>query len=370
MMTRYSILILMVLALPARAALGQAVVSGANASDRIGHFTISNDTLAAVLAEQTARRPPAPPPPPVPADTPRRRGSMVGYLEDPVIGSKVRVRFDAGWHDPTPDRAEFFYAKCGCYSDLPPNHPLYDPDAPGPRPGAASDVNFQQLYIMGELATSDQLSVFAELPLRWLQPQTFIPDTGAGFDNQSGIGDIRAGARFGLTAKPGQAITAQLKVFFPSGDSAKGLGTNHWSIEPAFLVYQELSPTVAVEGQVSVWAPFGGSAGLPTASENKFPGTVISYGVGPSVALFRTARTRVAPVVELVGWHVMDGFETSPAFGPAEADTFNIKFGGRVSWNATADANSAGSIYVGWGHALTAAKWYTDILRIEYRLSF
>jgi hypothetical protein len=35
---------------------------------------------------------------------------MVGYLEDPVVGSKIRIRFDGGWHDPTPDRAEFFYA--------------------------------------------------------------------------------------------------------------------------------------------------------------------------------------------------------------------------------------------------------------------
>ena len=56
--------------------------------------------------------------PPLGAGGPRRRGSMVGYIEDPVVSSKVRVRFDIGRHSHTPDRAEFFYAKCGCYRDL------------------------------------------------------------------------------------------------------------------------------------------------------------------------------------------------------------------------------------------------------------
>jgi hypothetical protein len=44
---------------------------------------------------------------------------MVGYVEDATIESKVRLRFDSAFHDTAPDRAEFFYAKCGCYSGLP-----------------------------------------------------------------------------------------------------------------------------------------------------------------------------------------------------------------------------------------------------------
>ena len=75
----------------------------------------------------------------------------------------------------------------------------------------------------------------------------------------------------------------------------------------------------------------------------------------------------MAPVVELVGWHVTDGFQTPPV-GPAEANTVNLEIGGRVSWTSSSDA--LGSLYVGYGRALTDARWYEDILRVEYRWSF
>jgi hypothetical protein len=115
-------------------------------------------------------------------------------------------------------------------------------------------------------------------------------------------------------------------------------------------------------------APFGGSTGLDPTTDKKFAGTVVSYGVGPSFAVYETTRTRVAPVVELVGWHVINGFETGS--GPASANTVNIKVGGRVSWMPATDKGAAGSIYVGYGHALTDARWYDDLFRVEYRLSF
>ena len=44
--------------------------------------------------------------------------SMVGYIDNAVVHSEIRIRFDAALDDQTPDRAEFFYAKCGCYAFL------------------------------------------------------------------------------------------------------------------------------------------------------------------------------------------------------------------------------------------------------------
>ena len=64
-----------------------------------------------------------------------RRPSMVGYVDDATINSQIRVRFDAGQHTHYPDRAEFFYGKCGCYRGLPTTNAAYDPDAAGPGPG-------------------------------------------------------------------------------------------------------------------------------------------------------------------------------------------------------------------------------------------
>jgi outer membrane putative beta-barrel porin/alpha-amylase len=373
-MTRCSsIAILMLLALPARPALAQSVVPVPTLALDRAHVSLLATALTAVEDDQARRPAPPPPPqaPPPPAETPRRRGSMVGYIDDPVVGSKIRVRFDGGFHDPTPDRAEFFYAKCGCYRDLPPTNPNYDPDAPGPRPGTASDINFQQLYFLGEYAPATNFSVFAEMPIRWLQPQAFTP-ASQGFENAAGISDLHAGAKYAVSNKPGQALTVQVKLTMPTGSSEKGLGTNHWSLEPAFLFYQEVSPKVALEGEIAAWAPFNGSAGLPTSSDEEFAGRIFMYGIGPSVTVYETPRLRIAPVVELVGWHVIDGFETSATNpdGKAGADTVNIKFGARASWTPVRVGGAAGSIYGGWGHALTDAKWYEDILRIEYRLSF
>src|SRR5438105_2048618 len=74
----------------------------------------------------------------------RRRGSMVGYIDDATVSSKVRMRFDAGDNIDTPDRAEFFYAKCGCYRGLPVSNPAFDPKAAGPGPGVITSLNYRQ----------------------------------------------------------------------------------------------------------------------------------------------------------------------------------------------------------------------------------
>jgi Putative MetA-pathway of phenol degradation len=304
---------------------------------------------------------PAIPPPPTNASTPRRRGSMVGYIEEAVVGTKVRVRFDTARHDFEPDRAEFFYAKCGCYRDLTPSDPNFDPKAPGPRPGAANDLNFQQLYIFGEYAMNERVSAFGELPTRWLQPQSFI--AGTGFPNQRGIGDLRFGVKAALLSTPEQVVTVRAQFYSPTGDAKSGLGTNHWSLEPAVLYYQQLSDRVVVESQLGIWFPFEGSDGVPIASSDKFSGNIFFYGIGPSFEVYRGNRVRFAPIVELVGWRVLSGFQT--VGGDASGTNIaNIKIGARTSWD------TAHSFYVGYGHAITDAGWYKDIVRFEYRYSF
>jgi hypothetical protein len=301
--------------------------------------------------------------PPRDASTPRRRGSMVGYIDDPVVSSKVRVRFDIGRHNNVPDRAEFFYGKCGCYRGLSRTDAAFDPAASGPGPGIVSDLNFRQWYVQGEYAATERFSIFAELPSRSIQPQSFVPGTGS-FGNQSGIGDVRAGVKLALSDVPDQMLTAQVKMSFPTGDALRGLGTDHASVEPAFLYYQQVSDRVSVESQLGVWIPIGGSAPVPTAADGHFAGNVFFYGIGPSFDVFQTANVRFAPVIELVGWRVLSGNQTG---GPSDAsgtNIVNLKIGARTSWGRGA------SIYVGYGHALTDAVWYDDIVRFEYRFSF
>jgi len=313
-----------------------------------------------VLATLSAAQQPAPAPQPsVNLNGPRRRGSMVGYIEDTLVSSKIRIRFDSALHDHAPDRAEFFYAKCGCYRDLPTNNATFDPDAPGPGPGVVDDLNFQQVYVEGEYATGTRVSVFAELPVRWLQPQT--PGV---FEHQHGLSDLRGGVRLALADTAEQMVTLQLKAFLPTGDALRGLGTDHASVEPTLLYYRSLSDRASIESQFGLWLPIGGSNGVPTSSDDKFSGKVLSYGIGPSVDVYSKGDVRIAPVVEVVGWRVLSGFQTSDPADASGINIVNLKFGARGSWGR------GSSVYAGYGHALTKADWYNDIFRFEYRFAF
>ena len=50
--------------------------------------------------------------------------SNTGYIDNAIIGNMIRLTFDAAFDNTSSDRAEFLYAKCGCYR-------LADPSAPG-----------------------------------------------------------------------------------------------------------------------------------------------------------------------------------------------------------------------------------------------
>jgi hypothetical protein len=306
---------------------------------------------------------------------PKFPGSMVGYIDNPIVESQVRIRFDAAFDDPFPDRSEFFYAKCGCYRGLQgapsPANLAFDPNAPGPGPGVPTAVNFQQLFMDVEYSPQRRFSVFAEVPIRWLQAQgAILPPI---FGDQAGISDVMAGFKFAAVASEGTYVTFQFKSYFPSGDASNGLGTNHYSVEPSLLLYQRLSDRLRVEGQVGDWHPIGGSAGVPVTNSQGFAGDVFFYGVGPSYTVYRGHGIALTPVLELFGWHVVNGFETSPGAAGAidgvatdvgGTNIVNLKFGVRTS------VGLHNSFYVGFGQQVTHDFWYRHIVRLEYRYVF
>ena len=70
--------------------------------------------------------------------------------------------------------------------------------------------------------------------------------------------------------------------------------------------------------------------------------------------------TRVAPVVELFGYRVVDGYSTYDN-GPAAATTIlNLHAGARIVMGKN-------SVYAGWSKALTNATWYETAARVEFR---
>ena len=351
-------LLLVLVAFAAAAGLSTPAELSANSS---GVVDVSFD-LAPLAVQDTAR--PRPEPPPDQRRRGTRRPSMVGYMSDGAIASQVRLFFDAASEIDVPDRAEFFYAKCGCYQDLH-GDPAHDPDAPGPRPGVVTDLDFQQLYLQAEYSPGARFSLFAVLPVRWVRPKAFLAGTGS-FDDQSGLADLRGGVKFALAASQDQRLTVQVQGTAPTGASEKGLGTDHWSVEPSLLGYQRLSDRLTVEGQLGIVVPIDGSAGVPVSAPEGFAGTILLYGIGPALEAYRTESILLAPVVELIGWRVLDGFQTAAGQDASaeDIDIVNLKLGARLFYG------DRSAFYAGYGTALTDRFWYDHIFRVEYRYGF
>jgi len=272
-----------------------------------------------------------------------------GYIDNAVPRTLFRLRYDSAYGNNRPDRAEFFYAKCGCFRGLPAARGG-DPNAPGP-PLPETNVDFQDITSYLEVALNQRFSTFVEIPVRFLNPTVN--------DNTAGLGDLHAGVKYAFVANPGQFLTFQFKTFAPSGDSDRGLGTNNVELEPGLLAYQRIGDRLAVSGELRDWIPIDGT---------DFAGNVLRYGVGASYDLFHLGDVLVTPVGELVGWTVLGGKELDGRTGAildADGDTIiNAKLGLRFYMG---DFNS---LYLGYGRALTGEVWYKDMLRVEYRLAF
>jgi hypothetical protein len=283
--------------------------------------------------------------------------STVGYIDDSSVGSQVRMRFDAGFNDPVPDRAEYFYAGSCC--------------PPPSNQAVQRTLNFQQLYMSGEYAPIRRFSVFTLIPYRWIQPIYIpAPNTVRPISSGGGISDVQAGLKFGLIANDSRQLTFQFRSYFPSGDGVHGFGTNHYSIEPMLLYYQHVSDRVAVESEFGDTHPIGGTTyypGTAPPTSQDFAGDVLMYGVGPSYRLIDRDAFQVTPVLELVAWHVFGGLETvndNVVQSAAGINVFNIKIGARLNFG------NGNSIYAGYGHGVTSNIWYSNLFRIEYRHAF
>jgi hypothetical protein len=271
---------------------------------------------------------------------PSSSDSRVGYIDSAIPGTLFRFRYDDTFADRRPTRAEFFYPKGA------PNGPGLP--APDPR------VDFQELSAYLEFAPSERLSGFLELPVRFLHPQVN--------SDQSGFSDLNAGFKYAFLRDSDSVVSFQFRVYAPTGDSHRGLGTNHATLEPAFLAYHRLTDRLTTEAELRVWVPIDGT---------DFAGDIIRYGMGMHYDLCRIGMVQVAPITELIGWTVLSG-KTSVV--PPSGMTFvedaagqtiiNVKLGVRVQFNDHFD------FYTGYGRPLTGNRWYENTFRLEARITF
>jgi hypothetical protein len=291
---------------------------------------------------------------------PQSADSNSGYVDSALISTLVRFRADAAYDDNVPDRAEFFYGKCGCFRVL-----GADPHAPGP-PKLEKRVDYQDLSTYLELAATDRLSGFVEIPVRFLNPEVN--------NNAKGLSDINAGFKWAFLSSDDRVVTFQLRTYAPTGDAESGLGTGHASLEPAVLLFQRLTERLILEGELRDWIPIDGT---------DFAGDIVRYGVSLSYEACRTERLRACPVVEFVGWTILNGrqlpippnlpltpqgFATTviPAQEAGGETIVNAKLGLRLKFGESERTD----LYVGYARALTGTFWYKDMMRLEYRLRF
>jgi hypothetical protein len=255
------------------------------------------------------------------------------YIDNAVPMDQLRVRFEAVDGINRSDRAEFIYAKG------------FDPL-----------VKYQDVSTYLEVAPVPCFSTFIEVRQHMVNPE-LAPDA-------EGFGDMNVGVKYALVSEPNQVLSVQLRTFIPTGmPKLSIIGTGHVSLNPAVLYFNQVTDRLAIQADLHDYVPIGGS---------DFEGNVLRYGAGVSYQVYECSTFTVAPVVEFVGWTVLDGRESIGQTASGEllskdagGDTIvNAKMGVRLGFSAHSD------LYVGYGRALTGTVWYKDLLRVELRIKF
>src|SRR5262249_28042455 len=102
------------------------------------------------------------------------RDSTVGYIDSALPADWLRFRFDAAYDSNRPNRAEFFYAQTA-------------PRGPG-LPLPERRIDFQELSVYAERKILPSVSLFGEVPVRFLNPEVN--------KDSWGLSDVNAGAKY------------------------------------------------------------------------------------------------------------------------------------------------------------------------------
>ena len=276
--------------------------------------------------------------------------SATSFLDTAIIASHVRLRFEGRFNNPRPDRSAYIMAKT---QETPQPTGLFIPVPQGTGlPFSERRIDMETFSLYGEYACSSRCSVFAELPLRALQPDIN--------DGHVGLGDISLGGKLALFALPDLVQTVQCRVYCPSGDAHEGMGSDLFALEPAYLVFNRLTPRWTLEGEIRDWIPIGNP---------EFAGSVLRYGLSAAYDLGSTAGGwQIRPVAGLWGVAFLGGRQTiitptGPILEDARERILNADLGVRV------DAAES-SLYLGYSQVLTGSALFEHEVRLEWRYSF
>lgn len=256
--------------------------------------------------------------------------------------TQQRLRWDAGLSMVYPDRAEYFWARA-------------DGSGRGPSPTApwlatrSLDYNEMSLYTE---TSSGKFSAFINQPYRSVDPSD--ASHGAGF------GAMDIGTKTLVFDCELLQVAFQLRTYMPMGNTSKGLGNGHLSMEPSLIVGMCLSPDMYFQGQIAEWIPLGGNS--------SYEGAILHYHVSVNHVWFRMLPD--VPLIftyELNGWSFQDGAYTDPSYGTRSAGgTTYLSFGPGLRMSVC-DKIDFG---VGTAFAITNDHFAEKLIRSEFRWRF
>lgn len=268
--------------------------------------------------------------------------NKAGIIDNAIPGDALTIRYDAAYNFNHADRAEFYTAKPAA---------LGGDGLPNPE----RSIDFQDALVRLEsMLWFEDVSGFIEVPVRHIE--------ATGNTDTTGFSDIGFGLKHLWICNPDFVLTGQIRGWLPTGDGGLGLGNEHFTLEPGVLWFNPISDSTASFGELRYWQPLGGS---------DFAGGIFRYGLGIQKRFGPSDCWNISPVAELVGWTVVDGKTTVPSNAAPQVVTsatgdsiLNAQLGARLAY---ADS---GDLYIGYGRNLTGDRWFSDLLRLEFRLLF
>lgn len=259
-------------------------------------------------------------------------------LENAQPLNNVAVRWDTYNRMITPDRAEYFWARPGVGPPLP-----------------EENVDYQELRF--RLETGGELfSMITEIPLRSVDPVVN--------DNTTGLSNIRLAPKAVLINGRRWKVSTIFSTFLKTGSPARGWAVDQISLEPGLLVRYEWTKRTFLHSQVLFRFPVGG--------DPDFAGQVLKYGFGVSTILYETDTFAALPVVEFVGWSVLDGQKSLPdgSIVGVDGENFGAVFPG-IRF-VLGPANELGLFELGIAGGVSFANngFFENMLRVDLRFSY
>ena len=260
--------------------------------------------------------------------------SYAGVIEAAVPRNLFAIRFDGTYGNRQPTRAEYLQPKNG--------FPLIE-----------TKLDTFDFSTYAEYTLTPWFSTFVESSYRWVNPEVN--------ENASGPSDTKFGFKLCTWSSERAIATILTRVHQPTARHA-AFGTGHWSIEPGLLGAFRYNDKILLEGEFRYFIPINGS---------DFAGEVLRYGVGLSYGRRNPYGVWYVPVLEGVGWSVLNG-KSIVASSP---DNFIIQeIHGQHIINAYLGVRwgygDRINMYTGYGRAFTGQAWERDFFRIEMRYSY